>query len=52
MLVDLARFASLAEIEVGADTALVADALNWLNLAAVAGHSNMDLRGLVGGSLS
>lgn len=43
----LAGLALLAEVEVGTDTALVSDALNWVDTAAIAGDRLMNLSSLL-----
>lgn len=52
VLVHFFYFASVAEVKVGAGTALVADTLDRANSTTVTGHSIMDLRGLLSGSLT
>jgi hypothetical protein len=52
MAVNLIRFASFAEIEIGANTALVADTLDRASSTTIAGHSIMNLSGLVSSPLA
>lgn len=40
-------FTLLAEVEVWADTALVSNALDWVDLATITGNSLMDLKSLI-----
>ena len=52
VLVHFLNFASIAEVKVGAGTALVPDTLDRASSTTVTGHSIMDLRGLLSCSLT
>ena len=52
VLVDLLNLASVAEVKVGAGTALVADALDRADATTVAGNSIVNLRSLLSSSLA
>lgn len=52
VLVHFLYFASVAEVKVGASTALVADTLDRANSTTVASNSIMNLRGLLSCSLA
>jgi hypothetical protein len=52
MTMHLLYFASITEVEVWTDAALISDTLNRTNSTAIAGYSIMDLRGLFSSSFT